>query len=89
MQQGDQYALPVQITNSNGTVLTPDNNGPTAFVDTPECFFFQRSTASTAVSASITLQSWSNTTHTYYVFFSNNGSNRRIAVSTRMEGHWK
>lgn len=25
MQQGDQYALPVQITNSSGTVLTPDN----------------------------------------------------------------
>lgn len=71
------------------TAKASDNNGPTAFVDTPECFFFQRSTASTAVSASITLQSWSNTTHTYYVFFSNNGGNRRIAVSTRMEGHWK
>lgn len=25
MQQGDQYALPVQITNSSGTVLTPNN----------------------------------------------------------------
>lgn len=71
------------------TAKASDNNGPTAFVDTPECFFFQRSTGSTAVSASITLQSWSNTTHTYYMFFSNNGSNRRIAVSTRMEGHWK
>lgn len=71
------------------TAKASDNNGPTAFVDTPECFFFQRSTASTAVSASITLQSWSNTTHTYYIFFSNNGGNRRIAVSTRMEGHWK
>lgn len=71
------------------TAKASDNAGPTAFTDTPECFFFQRSTGSTAVSASITLQSWSNTTHTYYMFFSNNGSNRRIAVSTRMEGHWK
>ena len=67
------------------TAKASDNAGPTAFTDTPECFFFQRSTGSTAVSASITLQSWSNTTHTYYMFFSNNGSNRRIAVSTRME----
>ena len=71
------------------TAKASDNAGPTAFTDTPECFFFQRSTGSTAVSASITLQSWSNTTHTYYMFFSNNGSNRRIAVSTRMEGQWK
>lgn len=25
MQQGDQYALPVQITNSAGTVITPNH----------------------------------------------------------------
>lgn len=71
------------------TAKASDNNGPTAFIDTPEVYFFQRSTGSTAVSAAISLQSWSNTTHTYYIFFSNNGNNRRIAVSTRMEGHWK
>ena len=71
------------------TVTASDGSGPTAFVGTPEVYFFQRSTGSTAVSAAISLQSWSNTTHTYYMFFSNNGSNRRIAVSTRMEGYWQ
>ena len=71
------------------TATASDGNGPTAFTDTPECYFYQRSTGSTAVASAITLQSWSNTTHTYYVFFTNNGSNRRIAVCTRMEGHWK
>lgn len=25
MQQGDQYALPIQIKNSEGTVISPDN----------------------------------------------------------------
>jgi len=71
------------------TATASDGSGPTAFVGTPEVYFYQRSTGSTAVSAAISLSSWSNTTHTYYVFFSNNGSNRRIAVSTKMEGYWQ
>lgn len=25
MQQGDQYALPVKITDANGIVISPDN----------------------------------------------------------------
>ena len=70
------------------TANASDGSGPTAFVGTPQ-FSFGFINNNTTIACNATVKSWSNSSVTYYLVFTNNTSGRRIAVSLKMEGWWQ